>query len=95
MVDLEREELVHLAVKGVGQAIARLVALELADVVRESAVAPHADLVREAERRVHLVVGEVFERLREAMGEFVAAALSPENLERLFAQSDAASYPRA
>lgn len=83
MVNTEREQLLHEAIIGAARPLAKLVALELAELVQERGGADPAALSREAQLRVHRVLGDVIARLRTTVNEFLAQGLSEENIARL------------
>ncbi len=95
MVSTEREQLFHDAIMGAARPLAKLVALELADLVRERGGADPAALAREAHSRVHGVLADVLERLRATVSEFLAQGLSPENVARLVGRHGGHHVPQA
>ncbi len=95
MVSTEREQLFHEAVMGAARPLAKLVALELADVVRERMGGEPAALAREAQERIGEVVADVLARLRGTVSDFLEQGLSPENVARLIVQYGAQRVPQA
>lgn len=83
MVNTEREQLFHEAIMGAARPLAKLVALELAELVRERGAFDPGALAREAKARVHGVLGEVIARLRVTVNDFLEQGLSEENIARL------------
>jgi hypothetical protein len=95
MVNTEREQLFHEAIMGAARPLAKLVALELAELVREGREPDPPALAREAQARVQRVLGEVLAHLRATVREFVEQGLSPENIARLIGQHGGQHIPQA
>lgn len=95
MSSTEREQLFHDAIMGAARPLAKLVALELAELVRERGGTDPSALAREAQGRIHGVLGEVIGRLRATVSEFVEQGLSPENIARLIGAYGGHDVPQA
>jgi hypothetical protein len=91
----EREQLFHEAILGAARPLAKLVALELAELVRERGTYDPAALAREAQARVHGVLGDVIARLRLTVNEFLEQGLSEENIARLVGMYGGHRTPQA
>ena len=91
----EREQLFHEAIMGAARPLARLVALELAELVRERGAFDPAALAREARARIHGVLGEVIARLRLTVNDFLEQGLSEENIARLVGMYGGHRTPQA
>ena len=95
MSSTEREQLFHEAIMGAARPLAKLVALELAELVRERGGSDPAALAREARSRVHGVLGDVIARLRATVSDFVDQGLSAENIARLIGMHGGHDVPQA
>lgn len=95
MVNTEREQLFHEAILGAARPLAKLVALELAALVRERGETDPAVLAREVQSRVQGVLGEVIARLRCTVNDFLEQGLSAENIARLVGRQGGHHVPQA
>ena len=95
MMSTEREQLFHEAIMGAARPLAKLVALELAELVSERRGADPVQLGREANVRVQGVLGDVIARLRATVNEFLEQGLSAENVARLIGQYGGHRIPQA
>ncbi len=95
MVNTEREQLFHEAIMGAARPLAKLVALELAALVRERGEMDPAALAREVQSRVHGVLGEVIARLRFTVNDFLEQGLSAENIAHLVGRHGGHHIPQA
>jgi hypothetical protein len=95
MVSAEREELLHEAIMGAARPLAKLVALQLAEMVGERRGEDPATLAREAQSRVRAVLAEMLARLGVTLNEFLEQGLSPENVAGLIGRYGGQHVPQA